>query len=716
LKQALQKVNRVTVSFSRSNDIGFITIENPPVNALSRAVRTGLVDSLKAALADSQVKAIVLYGEGRIFSAGADIGEFGSPAAAADPSLPAVIAKFDASEKPVIAVIHGTALGGGLELTLGCNYRVGMPGAKLGLPEVKLGILPGAGGTQRLPRLIGVKAALDMVTTGDPVSAEMALELGILDTIGTAATPKEVGLSFARQVIERGMPLVRVRDRKTGDGDRKIFEEYRARLKKRSRGQISPLACVDAVEFAATFPFDEGLKRELELCGRCHETDQHRALVHAFFSARETAKIPGLANSIKPDPVRQAAVIGAGTMGGGIAMCFADNGIPVTIVEKEQEALDRGLKRVRENYETSVARGRLLPEEAKRRMERISPSLKIDDAANADIIIEAVFERMDIKKDIFRRLDVLAKPGAVLATNTSYLDVDEIAVETKRPADVVGTHFFSPANVMRLLEIVRTDRASARTLKTVLATGAAIGKVCVVAGVCDGFIGNRMYRAYQRQFFYMLEDGALPHEIDAAIMAFGFAMGPLAVGDLTGHDVDFLNRRREDALRDPNERYVHLPDKLVELGKLGQKTGAGWFRYGEDRRTPIRDPEIEALIIEESRRKGIARRAISSDEIRTRALAALVNEGARILEEGIAIRAGDIDVAWINGYGFPAHQGGPMFWADTYGLEKLLAAIEGFRKEDPHNWSPAPLLVELVKGGKSFAQWSSENFARIDSK
>jgi 3-hydroxyacyl-CoA dehydrogenase len=322
----------------------------------------------------------------------------------------------------------------------------------------------------------------------------------------------------------------------------------------------------------------------------------------------------------------------------------------------------------------------------------------------------------DVKKDIFRRLDALAKPGAILATNTSYLDVNEIAAVTKRPADVVGTHFFSPANVMKLLEIVRTDRASARTLKTVLATGAAIGKVCVVAGVCDGFIGNRMYRAYQRQFFYMLEDGALPHEIDAAITAFGFAMGPLAVGDLTGHDVDFLNRRREDALRDPNERYVHLPDKLVELGKLGQKTGAGWFRYGEDRRTPIRDPEIETLIIEESRRKGIVRRAISSDEIRTRALAALVNEGARILEEGIAIRAGDIDVAWINGYGFPGHQGGPMFWADTYGNKKLLAAIEGFRKEDPRNWSLAPLLVELVKGGRSFAQWSAENFARIDSK
>jgi len=706
----------VTVSYHRISDVGLIAISNPPVNALSRAVRTGLIESLKAALADPKASAIVLYGDGKIFSAGADIGEFGTTEAAADPSLPDVIASFDASRKPVIAVVHGTALGGGLELALGCNFRVGMPLTKLGLPEVKLGILPGAGGTQRLPRLAGVRRALDLVTTGDLISAEEAHDLGILDAIRPANVPREAGIWFARQVIDRAAPIVRVRDRTIANTEPGIFEEYRTRLKKRGRGQTSPISCVDAIEAAVTLSFDQGLKRELDLCIQCHATEQHRALVHAFFSAREAAKITGLPNSVKPIPVKRAAVIGAGTMGGGIAMCFADSGIPVIIVEKEQEALDRGLRRVRENYETSVARGRLSREEVGRRMDLISPSLAISDIANADLVIEAVFEDMELKKAIFRSADALAKPGALLATNTSYLDVNEIAGVTLRPTDVVGMHFFSPANVMKLLEIVRTDQSSGSALKTALTVGAAIGKVCIVARVCDGFIGNRMYRAYQRQVFYMLEDGALPHEIDAAILAFGFAMGPLAVGDLTGQDVDFLNRRREDGLRDPNERYGNLPDKLVEMGRLGQKTGAGWYRYGEDRRTPLRDPEIESLIIEESRRKGIERRAISSEEIRTRALAVLVNEGARILAEGVAIRAGDIDVAWIYGYGFPAHQGGPMFWADSYGLGKLVSAIEGFAREDPHSWSPAPLLVELAKSGKTFEQWSKDNFAKSDLK
>jgi 3-hydroxyacyl-CoA dehydrogenase len=712
----LQKDAHVTVTYLRTDDVGFIAIDNPPVNALSRAVRKGLVASLQAALADGEAKVIVLYGDGKIFSAGADIVEFGTPEAAAGPSLPDVIGRFDASPKPVIAVLHGTALGGALELALGCNYRIALPLAKVGLPEVKLGILPGAGGTQRLTRLTGVRHALDLVTTGDIVPAKRALELGILDAVKSATTARDAGTRFARKVIDEKMPLVRVRDRTVANSEPGIFEEYRARLKKRGRGQISPLACVDAIEAAVTLAFDEGLKREMELCVACHATEQHRALVHAFFSAREAAKIPGLADSVKPIEVKRAAVIGAGTMGGGIAMCFADSGIPVTIVEKEQQALDRGLLRVQENYETSAARGRLSREEAGRRLDLISPSLTISDVANADLIIEAVFEDMQVKKDIFRRLDASAKPGAVLATNTSYLDVNEIAAVTKRPTDVVGMHFFSPANVMKLLEIVRTDAASARTLKTALSIGAAIGKVCVVARVCDGFIGNRMYRAYQQQTFYMLEDGTLPHEIDAALTEFGFAMGPLAVGDLTGHDVDYLTRRKEDALRDPNERYVNLPDMLVEKGRLGQKTGAGWYRYGEDRRTPIHDPEIDALIVEESRRKGIERKPISGEEIRTRALAALVNEGAKILAEGVAIRAGDIDVAWINGYGFPAHQGGPMFWADSYGLSKLVSAIESFANDDPRTWQTASLLAELARSGKTFQQWSTENFAKADSK
>ena len=669
------------------------------------------MQALKTAIADPEVQAIVLFGAGKIFSAGADIAEFGTPEAAADFSLPDVIAKFDQSPKPVVAVLHGTALGGALELALGCNYRVGMPKVKVGLPEVKLGILPGAGGTQRMPRLIGLRQALDLITSGDAISAEKARHLGILDAIISADTPREAGLTFARRIVDQRLPLVRVSEKSIADNSHNIIAEYRAKLTKRARGQTAPLSCVDAIEAAATLPFDEGLKRELDLCMRCHATEQHRALVHAFFSAREAAKVPGLPSSIKSRPIIRAAVIGAGTMGGGIAMCFADSGIPVAILEKDQAALERGLHRVRANYETSVARGRLSGEEAERRINLIAPSVAIEDIANADVVIEAVFEEMGVKKDIFGRIDSLAKPGALLATNTSYLDVNEIAAVTKRPADVVGMHFFSPANVMKLLEIVRTNRASDSTLKTALTIGSAIGKVCVVAGVCDGFLGNRMYRVYQRQCFYMLEDGALPHEIDSAITAFGFAMGPLAVGDLTGHDVDFLNRRREDALRDPDERYVNLPDKLVEMGRLGQKTGAGWFRYGEDRRTPLRDPEVEALIVAESERKGIVRRPISSEEILTRALAALVNEGASILAEGIALRAGDIDVAWINGYGFPAHQGGPMFWADSYGLEKLVSAIQCFAKDDPRSWRLAPLLVELAGRGKTFARWSADNSA-----
>ncbi len=704
-------------TYQRDGAIALIGMDHPPVNALNRAVRAGLKDALAEALADREVRAIVLHGHGSAFSAGADIAEFGTPQAQASPTLPDVIAALDASTKPVIAALHGSALGGGLELALGCHYRVAVAKTRLGLPEVKLGILPGAGGTQRLPRLTGVVAALDIITSGRLAPASQALDLGIIDALDASGSPIDAAKSLAERILARNEALVRVRDRDVpAPPAGGVFDDYRSKLKRQARGQISPLACVDAVEAAVTLPFDEGLKREGQLFEALAAGPQHAALVHVFFGTREVANVPGVARDTEARAVERVAVIGAGTMGGGIAMCFADAGVPVTVVEQSSQALDRGLEAVRKNYAQSVARGRLSAEEAGRRMDLIVPSLALADVAATDLVIEAVFENMAVKKDVFRRIDALARPGAILATNTSYLDVNEIAAVTQRPGDVLGLHFFSPANVMKLLEVVRADRTSAVTLKTALAVGKAIGKVSVVAGVCDGFIGNRMYRAYQRQAFYMLEDGALPGEIDAAMTEFGFAMGPLAVGDLTGQDIDFANRRREDANRASGERYVELPDKLCEMGRLGQKTGAGWYLYRDGNRRPIPDPDIEALIVAESARKGIVRRPIPKDEIRMRELAALVNEGARILAEGIAARPVDIDIVWVNGFGFPAHAGGPMYWADARGLKDVLVAVHVFAKDDPQTWQPAPLLVKLAAGNRTFADWSAARLAGREAR
>lgn len=701
----------MAVTYERRADIGLVRIDNPPVNALNREVRAGLVRELATALGDHEARAIVLYCGGRTFIAGADIAEFGTPLVHAAPSLPKVIERFEKSPKPVIAILHGTALGGGLELALGCNCRVGLATTRIGLPEVKLGILPGAGGTQRLPRLSGARAALDIITSGRFVDASEAHSLEILDAIHDGPTPLEAGMAFARRIVDEARPLQRVRDRcdkiEGAAYDRELFRQYRKRLAKRSRGQFSPLACVDAVEAAFTLPFEDGLIREFELYDECRNHPQHAALVYRFFSEREVARVPGLSDDAKSGKIERAAIIGAGTMGGGIAMCFADAGIPVKIVDRSRKALDSGVERVRENYRKSVDRGRLSNERARESLDLITPSLDTADIANADIVIEAVFEELDIKIGVFREVDAVAKPGAVLATNTSYLDVNRIAAATSRPADVLGMHFFSPANVMRLLEVVRADATSDETLKTAMSIGKTIGKIGVVSGVCDGFIGNRMYRIYQRQAFYMLEDGAFPHEIDDAVTEFGFAMGPLAVMDLTGHEPDYHTRRREDAARTSVERYVDLPDRLYEMGRLGQKTEAGWYRYGVDRRTPIPDPEIETLIVGESQRKGIERRTIPPDEIRMRALASLVNEGARILAEGIAARSIDIDAVWVNGYGFPAHEGGPMYWADTYGIARLVGDIERFGADDPHGWPLAPLLAELARTNGTFHEWSA---------
>ncbi len=693
------------VVYEREGEVGLIKVASPPVNALSQAVRAGLMEALAAGLADVEAKALVLYGDARTFIAGADIKEFGKPPQS--PGLKEVIDAFDASSKVTIAAIHGTALGGGLETALGCHYRVAVPTAKVGLPEVKLGIIPGAGGTQRLPRVAGVEAALDMITSGRHVPAKEAETLGIVDAVIDSPDIRTAGITFARRAIAEAMPLSRVRDRQdkltVPDG---LFEAKRKELARRSRGQTSPLTCVDAVEAAVTLPFDEGLARERALFMQCMDSPQRAALIHAFFGERAVSKIPGLPAEVKPRPLQAAAVIGAGTMGGGIAMCFANAGLPVTLIETTQDALDRGLGRIRGNYEASAKRGRMSAADVETRMGLIKPSTDLGDVAEADIIIEAVFEKMEVKQEVFTKLDSLAKAGAVLASNTSYLDVDKIAAFTSRPQDVLGMHFFSPANIMRLLEVVNATKTAPDTLKTALQVGKLMGKVTAVAGVCDGFIGNRMLKYYQRQINFMLEDGALPQQIDKAMTDFGFAMGPFAVGDLAGLDIGYFNRRREDATRDPDERYVDIADKLYDLGRLGQKTAAGWYRYEAGNRKPLPDPLVEELILEASKRKGITRRAISDEEIRGRVLCALVNEGAKILEEGIAFRPVDIDQVWIHGYAFPAHQGGPMFWADAQGLDKVVAMMAGYAKEDPKNWQPADLLAQLAKEGSSFQAWS----------
>jgi len=695
------------VRYSREGAIGLIEVVNPPVNALGQAVRAGIGAAIRQGTDDPGAKVLVIFGAGRTFMAGADIREFGKPPM--PPILGEVINEIEACAKPTVAAIHGTALGGGLETALGCRFRVALKGSRVGLPEVKLGIIPGAGGTQRLPRVAGVATALEIITSGRHVTVEEALELGIVDAVVDGKDVRAAGIAFAQRVIDEGLTALPVRDRDdklaAARADRSAFESVRTKLARSARGLISPQKAVDAVEAAVDLPIDQGMKRERELILECMESPQRAGLVHAFFGERAVAKVPGMSKELSARPVAKAAVIGAGTMGGGIAMCFANAGIPVTVVETGQEALDRGLGRVRSNYEISARRGRLTADEVETRMALITPALDMAAVADADMVIEAVFESMDVKKQVFAKLDAVAKPGAVLASNTSYLDVDEIAATTSRPADVLGMHFFSPANVMRLLEVVRGANTADDALKTALDIGRRLGKVAVVSGVCDGFIGNRMLKTYKTQMDYLMEDGALPQEIDAAITGFGFPMGLYAMGDLAGLDIGYMTRRREDATRPADARYVAIADRLYDLGRLGQKTGAGWYRY-EDGRTPIADPAVEAIIVEESRKKGINRRSFSADEIRTRALCALVNEGAKVLAEGIALRPVDIDMVWLFGYGFPAWEGGPMFWADRHGLTRVLADIRGFADHDPQSWVPAPLLVELAEAGRTFKEWS----------
>jgi len=685
--------------YSVRDGIAVITLNNPPVNGLGNALRAGIMESLKRAEADPAVKAVVIIGSAKAFSGGADIREFGKPRL--PPDLPEVNNQQDAMTKPLVAAIGGFALGGGLELALGCHYRVAAPKTQLGLPEVKLGILPGSGGTQRLPRMVPMAEAVKMMTTGNSITADKAKQFGLVDAIVEGDLLEE-GIKFAKSVI--GRPFTRVRDRKPQiEGDPKpFFAQVREQVAKESKGYPAPLKIVECIEAAATRPFDEGRKVERDNFAFLVASTESAALRHMFFSERQTSKIPDVPEDTPVREIRKAAVIGAGTMGGGITMSFVNAGIPVTMIDMRQEAVDKGLATIRRNYANTVSKGRLKQEDMEKRVSLIKPSVSLDDVRDADIVIEAVFERMDVKQDIFRKLDQIAKPGAILATNTSTLDVDQIAEVTKRPQDVIGTHFFSPANVMRLLEVVRGRKTGKDVLATTMKLGKTLKKVPVVSGVCDGFIGNRMLEKYGQQTLFLLDEGATPQQVDGALTQWGMAMGPFAMYDMAGNDIGYDIRKRRAKER-PEMVYSKFADKVCELGRFGQKTGKGYYAYEPGGRKPIPDPEIDRLLDAHRKELGIKPRTISDEEIVERAIYALVNEGAHILEEGIALRASDIDMVYLTGYGFPPYRGGPMFYADTVGLDKVLASIEKFQKGyQGDQWKPAPLLVKLAKEGKKF--------------
>lgn len=690
------------VSYNREGAIGVITVNYPPVNALSHAVRSGLLEALEQGQADADAKAILLVCEGRTFIAGADIREFGKPMQ--EPGLPAVVEAIESSAKPVVAAIHGTALGGGLEVALGCHYRVALKSAKVGLPEVKLGLLPGAGGTQRLPRLTGARKALEMITTGDFLSAKDAKAAGILDEVRDDDDVRAVGMVFAGDVVAQAKPPRRVRemdDKVRADKGNAVFEEFRDALKKKSPGLFSPFKCVDAVQAATELGFEDGMKRERQLFQECMESPQRAGLVHAFFAEREASKIPELAKDTPVRTVDSVGIIGAGTMGGGIAMNFVNVGIPVFLLEQKQEALDKGLAIIRRNYENSAKKGRLTQEQVEERMALIRPTLSYDDFSDVDLVIEAVFEDMGIKKQIFGQLDKVCKPGAILASNTSTLDIDEIAAATSRPEDVVGMHFFSPANVMKLLENVRGSKTSDEVKATVMNVAKRINKVGVMVGNCYGFVGNRMLHRRGAEATALVNEGASPQQVDKVLTGLGFPMGQFAMSDLAGIDVGY--RIRQERRKAGEEVPPSWMDKLAEQNRLGQKTQAGVYKYEEGSRKPVPDPEVDRLIEEFRQEQGIQPRSISDDEILERCMYVMINEGAKILEEGIAYRALDIDVVWIYGYGFPAYRGGPMFWADQVGLDRILDTVRNFHSTvGGDQWRPSELLERLVRDGKGF--------------
>jgi 3-hydroxyacyl-CoA dehydrogenase len=694
----------VTTWYEVRGNVAVLQLDNPPVNGLNHATRKALVQGLERALADAHVRAIVITGTGKVFSGGADIREFNTPAALAEPTLPQVIAKVESAGKPVIAAINGVCMGGGLELALGCHYRVATPQASLALPEVKLGILPGAGGTQRLPRAIGVEKALRMITTGDPIGADEALRAGLVQRIVPDTTFQGV-LDFAHEIAQR-TTHPRLRDASAalpaGADATAFFTAARQQVAKTARGLTAPLKCVDAVEAATLKPFEEGIRIERALFVELVQSAESKALRHAFFAERTAAKIPDVAEDVPTRPIRTAAVVGFGTMGSGIAMSFANAGIPVRVLEMSQAALDKGLAMCRQNWESSAKKGRLTMDEVERRMALLKPTLNYEDLADADIVVEAVFEDMKVKHEVFRALDRVMKSGAILATNTSTLDVDAIAAVTRRPQDVVGTHFFSPANVMRLLEVVRAAKTGKDVLATVMQLAKRLKKVAVVSGVCDGFIGNRMLEQYVRQSLFLVDEGASPQQIDAALTKFGMAMGPFAMYDMAGMDIGYAIRQRR-YVEKPHVTYSRIADRVVEAGRLGQKTGKGWYRYELPDRTPRPDPEIDAMLEAWRKEIGIVPRAIDDEEIVGRCIYALVNEGAKILEEGIALRASDIDVVYLAGYGFPPAKGGPMYYAQSVGFDTVIDAMRQYAANphgDPKFWEPAPLLVAAARAGR----------------
>ncbi|MBC7199677.1 MAG: enoyl-CoA hydratase/isomerase family protein [Pseudomonas balearica] len=693
------------VRLQRHGAIALIIVDNPPVNALSQPVRQGLQQAFQAADADPAVQAVALVCEGNTFIAGADIKEFGKPPQA--PSLPDVIDSIENSRKPSVAVIHGTALGGGLEVALGCHYRIARKDAKVGLPEVKLGLLPGAGGTQRLPRLAGVAKALDMIVSGQPIGAAEALEHHIVDELFEGDLV-EAGLAYAQRLIDQGRGPRRTGEQTAGlEGadNAELIAAKHAEVAKRMRGLFSPLRCIAAVEAATKLPLAEGLKRERELFAECLQSPQRAALVHSFFAERQAGKIADLPADVKPRAVKSAAVIGGGTMGVGIALCFANAGIPVKLLEINEEALGRALQRARDTYGASVKRGSLTEEAMEQRLKRVEGVTDYAALADVDLVIEAVFEEMDVKRQVFERLDAVCKPGAILASNTSSLDLNQIAAFTRRPEDVVGLHFFSPANVMRLLEVVRGAKTSDEVLATAMAVGKQLKKVSVVVGVCDGFVGNRMVFQYGREAEFLLEEGATPGQVDGALRNFGMAMGPFAMRDLSGLDIGQAIRKRQRAELPADRDFPTVSDKLCEAGMLGQKTGAGYYRYEPGNRTPLENPDLAPMLDAASREKGLERRELDEQYIIERTIYALVNEGAKILEEGIAQRASDIDVIYLNGYGFPAFRGGPMFYADSVGLDQVLARVKALHARCGDWWKPAPLLEKLAAEGRTFSDW-----------